>query len=86
MFYVKVKNLEERSKLLQYLKEKDILGIFHYIPLHSSMAGRIYGRFHGEDRWTTKESERIIRLPLYCKIPKDSLTYVIETIYKFFGF
>lgn len=65
MFYVKTRDIEERTALLQYLKEHDILAVFHYIPLHSAPAGQRYGRFHGEDRYTTMESERLVRLPLY---------------------
>ena len=65
MFYIKVKDLDERTRLITYLKENGVNAVFHYIPLHSSPAGRELGRFHGEDRYTTKESERLLRLPLY---------------------
>ena len=65
MFYLKCKDLEERSALIDFLKERGILAVFHYIPLHNAPAGKIYGRFHGEDVYTTKESERLVRLPLY---------------------
>lgn len=65
MFYIKAKTLEERTALIQYLKENDISSVFHYIPLHGAPAGQKYGRFHGEDKYTTKESERLLRLPLY---------------------
>lgn len=65
MFYFKTKDLKERTEFIDFMKEKDILTVFHYIPLHSSPAGRKFGRFHGEDRYTTKESERLVRLPMY---------------------
>lgn len=65
MFYIKTKDLEERSKLIAFLKENGIGAVFHYIPLHSSPAGQQFGRFHGEDKYTTKESERLLRLPMY---------------------
>ena len=65
MYYIKAKDLEERSALIRFLKENDISTVFHYIPLHSAPAGKKYGRFHGEDRYTTSESERLLRLPLY---------------------
>lgn len=84
MFYIKVKNLDTRNRLLRHLKENDILGIFHYMPLHSSEAGKKYSRFCGKDRWTTGESGRIIRLPLYYKIPKDDIVHVVKNLYKFF--
>ena len=65
MFYIKAKDLEERSTLIKFLKENGISSVFHYIPLHGAPAGQKFGRFHGEDRYTTKESERLLRLPLY---------------------
>ena len=64
MFYIKVKDIEERSRLINFLKGRDIETVFHYIPLHSAPAGLKWGRFHGEDRYTTKESERLLRLPM----------------------
>ncbi|MDU5109600.1 MAG: dTDP-4-amino-4,6-dideoxygalactose transaminase [Clostridium sp.] len=84
MFYVKVKNLEERTKLINYLKEKDIMSVFHYIPLHSSKAGIHFGRFNGQDNYTTKESERLLRLPLYYDLKLEEVNLIIETIKKFF--
>ena len=83
MFYIKVKDLEERSKLLQHLREKEIGAVFHYVPLHSAPAGIKYGRFFGEDKFTTKESERLVRLPLYYNITDDELDYVIDTLTKY---
>ncbi|MGV1060032.1 dTDP-4-amino-4,6-dideoxygalactose transaminase [Clostridium perfringens] len=84
MFYIKVRDLEERSSLIKYLKEKNILSVFHYIPLHSSKAGKNFGRFNGEDIYTTKESERLLRLPLYYGIEKEKIYYIIESIKKYF--
>ena len=85
MFYIKTKDLEERTKLIQYLKQNDILAVFHYIPLHSAPAGQKYGRFSGEDRYTTKESERIMRLPLYYGLESDQVEYVCEKIKEFYS-
>ena len=84
MFYIKAKNLEERTKLLAFLKENGIFAVFHYVPLHSSPAGQKYGRFHGIDKFTTKESERLIRLPLFYNIKNEEIDYVVENIYKFY--
>lgn len=84
MFYIKTKDLEERTKLIQYLKQNDILAVFHYIPLHSAPAGQKYGRFAGEDRYTTKESERIVRLPLYYGLESDQVEYICERVKEFY--
>ncbi len=65
MFYMKVKDLKERTRLISYMKSRGIILVFHYVPLHTAPAGRKYGKFVGEDRYTTKESERLVRLPLY---------------------
>ena len=84
MFYIKVKNLDVRTKLLAYLKENEICVVFHYIPLHSAPAGLKYCRFNGEDKFTTKESERLIRLPLYFGIKHTDVEFIIDKINKFF--
>jgi len=84
MFYVKVKNLDERTKLIAYLKEEGILTVFHYIPLHASPAGQKFGRFHGEDKFTTKESERLLRLPMYYGLEEQQAEYIIEKIQSFY--
>jgi len=84
MYYVKVKNLEERTRLLRHLQDCGVMAIFHYVPLHSSAAGRKYGRFHGEDRYTTKESERLIRLPLYYRLDELAIERTVDAIYSFF--
>lgn len=83
MFYVKLKNLKERAKFIDYLKEREIRAVFHYIPLHSAPAGKIYGRFNGKDEYTTSESERLVRLPLYYDMDKADLTRVVEAIHNF---
>ncbi len=72
IFFLKVRDLEERTALIEHLKEKEqVYAVFHYVPLHSAPAGRLYARFHGEDRHTTKESERLVRLPLYYNLALD---------------
>ena len=85
MFYIKAKDLEERTALLSFLKERDILAVFHYIPLHSAPAGRKFGRFHGEDVYTTKESERLARLPMYYGLKADQVAYICEQVKAFYG-
>lgn len=85
MFYLKTKNLEERQALISFLKTRDISSVFHYIPLHSSIAGKKFGRFHGEDRFTTRESERLLRLPLYYGMKKEDITRVADALFDFFG-
>ena len=84
MFYIKTKDLEERSKLIAFLKENRIGAVFHYIPLHSSPAGQQFGRFHGEDKYTTKESERLLRLPMYYGLEKKDIEYVVSKIKEFY--
>ncbi|MED4884125.1 dTDP-4-amino-4,6-dideoxygalactose transaminase [Bacillus smithii] len=84
MFYIKCKNLEERTRLIRYLKEHNIQATFHYVPLHSSEAGLKYGEFSGEDKYTTKESERLLRLPLYYNMELSNVEYVIEKINSFY--
>jgi len=85
MFYVKVKDLGTRTKLLEYLKKNDILAVFHYIPLHSAPAGLKFGIFEGDDIFTTQESEKLVRLPIYYGISKEEVNIVFQTIFKFFG-
>lgn len=84
MFYIKCKNLIERTKLIDYLKKNDINAVFHYIPLHSAPAGKKYGKFVGEDKWTSMESERLLRLPLFYKIGTHAVKMVIDRIKKFY--
>lgn len=84
MFYIKAKDLEERSALISYLKENGVTAVFHYIPLHTAPAGKEYGRFHGEDKYTTKESERIIRLPMYYELDEQDTKKVMDLIHTFY--
>ena len=86
MFYIKNADLEERAALIDFLKENDILAVFHYIPLHSAPAGLIYGRFHGEDRYTTRESERLLRLPMYYGLKEDQVSFIAGKVKEFYGF
>ena len=85
MFYIKCKDIEERSKLIEFLKQNNILAVFHYIPLHSSPAGMKFGRFHGKDIYTTKESERLLRLPLYYGLKEEDLIKVCNKVKEFYG-
>ncbi|MFQ7263699.1 MAG: dTDP-4-amino-4,6-dideoxygalactose transaminase [Lachnospiraceae bacterium] len=85
MFYIKTKDLQERTSLISYLKERGIGAVFHYIPLHNSPAGKKMGRFHGTDKYTTKESERLLRLPMYYGLREDEVTAVVAGISKFYG-
>ncbi len=85
MFYIKAKDIEERTALIDNLKEHGIMAVFHYIPLHTSPAGQKFGRFHGEDRYTTKESERLLRLPMYYGLKEEDIVYIADTIKAFYG-
>ena len=84
MFYIKCKNLEIRTAYIDYMKENDILCVFHYVPLHSAPAGLKYGRFFGEDVYTTSESDRLVRLPLYYNMDPADQQKVIEKTLSFF--
>lgn len=85
MFYMKTRNLEERTKLIAFLKERGILAVFHYIPLHTAPAGMKYGRFCGEDRFTTKESERLLRLPMYYQLKKEQIEDICDVVKTFYA-
>ena len=84
MYYIKLRSLEERSALIAHLAEHDICAVFHYIPLHSATAGLKYGRFAGEDRYTTALSERLLRLPMFYELTEADCARVIEIIFAFF--
>lgn len=84
MYYIKLRSLEERSRLIAFLAEHDICAVFHYVPLHSATAGLKYGRFVGEDRYTTVLSERLLRLPMFYELTEADCARVIETISAFF--
>ena len=83
MYYIKVKDLETRTGLIAYLKENGIYSAFHYVPLHSSPAGMKFGRFSGEDVYTTRESERLVRLPMFYNLPMSDVEYIVKKILEF---
>ncbi len=85
MFYIKCRDIEERTDLISFLKERGISAVFHYIPLHSAPAGKRFGRFHGEDVYTTRESERLARLPMYYHLTEADCLTVVQAIYDFYG-
>ena len=84
MFYVKAKDIQERTAFIDHLKANGILSVFHYIPLHTAPAGMKFGRFHGEDRYTTRESERLARLPMYYGLTLDQVDHICDTIKEFY--
>ena len=86
MFYIKCKDFEERQGLIDYLKSNDILPASHYIPLHSSKAGLRFSEFRGEDKYTTKESERLLRLPLYYNLKEEDLDEVVMRVKEYYRF
>lgn len=85
MFYIKTKDVEERTRLIDFLKAGDILAVFHYVPLHSAPAGMKFGRFSGEDRYTTKESERLLRLPMFYQLTEEQVEYIAGKVKEFYG-
>ncbi len=84
MYYIKLRDLEDRSAFIRYMKDRGVVTVFHYVPLHSSPAGEKFGRFHGEDRYTTSESDRLVRLPLYYGLTPEDQQYVIRTAMEYF--
>lgn len=84
MFYIKCKNIDERSELIQFFKKNGVNAVFHYIPLHTSEAGIKYGRFFGNDVFTTKESERLLRLPLHIFLSDKDVKFIIDLIMEFY--
>ena len=85
MYYLKCRSLEERTALISFLKSRDILAVFHYVPLHSAPAGLKFGRFVGEDVYTTSESDKLVRLPLYYKLTAEDQAKVIAAVREFYG-
>lgn len=85
MFYVKLKNIEQRDKFISYMKKNEIGCVFHYVPLHSSVAGRKYGKFHGEDVYTTNESEKLVRLPMFYQLSSQERELVCNKINLYFS-
>lgn len=84
MFYIKLKDLDQRTQMLDYLRKKGIYAVFHYVPLHSSKAGKEFGEFVGDDIYTTKESDRLLRLPMFYGLSMELSDYVIDCIHGFF--
>lgn len=84
MFYIKTADLKERTELIAYLLKNEICAVFHYVPLHTAPAGMKYGRFHGEDRYTTKESDRLVRLPMYYGLKEEEVDYISEKVKEFY--
>ena len=85
MFYIKCKDLDERTEFIKYLKEHGVYSVFHYIPLHSAPAGLKFGRFDGVDEYTTKESECLTRLPMYYGLKDEDCEFVISVVRQFFS-
>ncbi|MDO4306535.1 MAG: dTDP-4-amino-4,6-dideoxygalactose transaminase [Eubacteriales bacterium] len=86
MYYFKVRDIQTRDRLIGWLREHGIQSVFHYVPLHSSPAGMKFGRFFGEDVYTTKESERLLRLPMYYNLDMEDVKRIVDTIDSFSGF
>lgn len=85
MFYLKAKDLEERTAFISFMKANGVLAVFHYIPLHTAPAGLKFGRFHGEDRYTTSESERLVRLPMYYGLKEEQADYICDKVREFYS-
>ena len=84
MYYIKVRDLEQRSDFINFMKSKDVLTVFHYVPLHTAPAGLKYGKFHGEDNFTTRESDRLVRLPMYYALTEDDVNFICECVHEYF--
>ncbi len=85
MYYLKTANLTQRTALLGHLKERDVMAAFHYVPLHSAIAGRQFSRFSGEDCYTSQESERLIRLPIWYGIQETERSHIIQSVIEFYA-
>ncbi len=85
MVYMKVRDLAERTELISFLQSNDILAVFHYVPLHSAPDGIKYGRFNGADEYTTKESDRLVRLPMYYKLTAEQTDYICDKVLEFYS-
>lgn len=85
MYYVKLKDLEERTAFLSFMRQSEIYSVFHYIPLHSAPAGIKFGEFRGKDQYTTLESERLARLPMYYGMSQEDLSYIIKKVTDYFN-
>lgn len=84
MYYIKVRDLEQRGDFINFMKSKDVMTVFHYVPLHSAPAGLKYGRLHGKDNFTTRESDRLVRLPMYYALSEDDVNYICECVHEYF--
>lgn len=84
MFYIKTKDMAERTALIDFLKENNIYSVSHYVPLHSAPAGLKFGRFQGEDRYTTSESGRLLRLPMFYKLTEEEVVYITDKVKEFY--
>lgn len=85
MFYLKCKDLSERTEFIKYMKENGVAAVFHYIPLHSAPAGLKFGRFDGKDEYTTTESERLVRLPMFYGLESKQADYICEKVFDFYS-
>ncbi|MCM1090157.1 MAG: dTDP-4-amino-4,6-dideoxygalactose transaminase [Butyrivibrio sp.] len=85
MFYIKAKDIRERTALINHMKENGVLVVFHYVPLHTAPAGERFGRFHGEDVYTTRESERLARLPMYYGLTLEQVDYICDKVVEFYS-
>ena len=85
MYYIKLKDQEQRAAMIEHLKQNGVNAVFHYVPLHSAKAGLQFGRFAGEDRYTTADSERLLRLPLYYGLTGEETERVINAVHRFFA-
>ena len=81
MYYIKCRSLEERTEFINFLKERGVMAVFHYVPLHSAPAGLKFGRFHGEDKYTTADSDRLVRLPMYYGLSEEDRNTVIKAVF-----
>ena len=84
MFYIKCKDLQERTAFIGFMKDHGVGCVFHYIPLHTAPAGYKFGRFDGNDEYTTIESERLVRLPMFYRLSEDQVKYIIDCIKEFY--
>ena len=85
MYYLKCRSLDERTEFINFLKERGVMAVFHYVPLHSAPAGLKFGRFHGEDIYTTADSDRLVRLPMYYGLTEEDRNTVISAVKEFYS-
>lgn len=85
MFYLKLNNVNQRTELIEFLKINSVISVFHYVPLHSSPAGKVFGCFNGDDVCTTAYSQKLLRLPLYYGMGEERIKVVINKVHNFFS-